>query len=421
MDKTPSLGAQSPSSIKKDIAAQNIQVIAQFPGLGSRLISTASSWLGSKTQPGDSMARVVAAKDHALSRPHAMRWALQVGYEYAGYKEDVSAINQSIALTFLTVFGDLTPLPQGERKGDDADLRKRQMIDYENALNGLRNLCLVYGQRYAKDASQQNEIQQLLSTYASQYRTFCSLKGRSGRDLEGDTQAEMHRIRAMIYPGVETPQVRPGSAPEWIALEGELQQRALSALRGMHTAEEREAGKAEKEPFAFHDGLKIWLHPQVMIDILRTPMMIEGKPIEGEELADKLEHLRATLQERFGPEYQEALADIVQILTSQTFSGFATTKAFEKYAVQEGARHWDLRMKKGSSLCSLTQEGQDLMFMKQVSFNKVDRNQDEPEVHSIVQVDFKIRIPKAKFFENRLTTDDLSDVHMTYCLTESIA
>ena len=124
----------------------------------------------------------------------------------------------------------------------------QQMSTYNQALKGLRNLCLVYGARYAQDATKQQEITELLHTYSHRYLAFCVLKGLTGPALQSQISSEIKALRKEIYPNraaelrvTELEERHPNRAaePGFTELEeGPERQTALHAIQGMHTEEE---------------------------------------------------------------------------------------------------------------------------------------------------------------------------------------
>lgn len=410
-----------PQPITQDVAAHNIKVIAEFPGLGNRLVTRAKSWWTSgQTPQGDYMARIVAAKDHALNRAHHVNWALQVGYEYAlGYKEDVSAINEAVVLTFNKAFGELGSRPlmrENNEPAESFEIKARQLHEYKAALKGLKNLCLVYGQRYLKDESKSKEIAQLLDTYALQYWTYCRAAGLPPEQIEGLMHEEMQHMRHAMQVGYE--ENADFSTLTFQPLEGPIRQKVIDAIKGYHTEDEVAEGGARKQSVAFR-GEILKIHPQAMTDIERTPIFLEGRHIQAGSQENSLTPLLDALSSTLGPQYSsEALSDIVQILVSQTYSGFVAAKAHEAFGGPKGAADFGLKMQPNSFVCSLVRDGDDFVFIKQVSFNKVDRNDPEAPPQSVVEVVFKIRIPKSKFLEGRLHTENLADVQMSYALSE---
>ena len=149
--------AHSPDQIEESVARENIKVIAEFPGLGNRVVSMVSASMVSalssvpsvvsstvssvvptavssalasfvplrwssgsasgqqqsscvQQSNGDSTARICVAANHALNWVSHVYLAVQVGYEYAGRSsENLPAINKAINLTFNKLFGKLEP------------------------------------------------------------------------------------------------------------------------------------------------------------------------------------------------------------------------------------------------------------------------------------------------------------------------
>lgn len=428
MDKIEALGISS--EIEENVAKENVRVIAEFPGLGNRLVSTVSSWLSLSDQI-DSTARILAATNHALSIPYNIYWAMQVGSEYVGYSENLPAINTAITLAFNKVFGGLAPVLV-KREGKEADMfdvRSSQIdgySDYRRALKGLRTLCLVYRYRYLKDASKQDLLEQLMQTYATQYRAYCALHGLSGSKLEDHVRREIEGMRREnLNPSQQQRVIEPGFTEF-----GESQERqgVLHAIQGMHTEEEVESKGAKKEEIVFGEK-RMLLHPQAMTDIQRTPITIAGEYIDRTVSANPLELMKIVLTKlahTFGPEYSEqALAEMVQILAAQTFTAFIAVEGQKKFGTQEGLKEFALKMKEDSYASSILQEGNDIVFIKQVSFYKVDRNDPDLDFEnlaanavSVVDATLKIRIPKINFITNSFKTEDLMDVQIAYALNE---
>lgn len=456
-------------SFQENVAKENVRLIAQFPGLGNRLVTKVYSWWAA-TPEGDSLARIVDTGHHVLSRPKNLNWAKQVGYEYAGYTENLGALNETISLTFDKVFGHLEPVARLlEEKGESKESPLQdthfedytnQLKGYKNALKGFRNLCLVYGSRYQQTLSQQKELAHLFETYATECRNFFTLQGLSGPELEERIRQEMHDVRAEIDPIVKQ-QV-------FVELqEGPLKQRALHAIQGLHTEEEIEAGVPLQSEFVYQ-GRQMSLHPQVAVDIERTAIVVSGElidlehspgivtslinkenlakafaavrhplklfekteasrpPQEVDENTKRIEFVLSKLTNRFGAEYSdEALARMLQIIVAQTFTSTAGILGTEKFGGASGDKMLGLVKKPASYTSAISQEGEDIVFTKKASFYKVDRNNPDldpseiaQQAESSVETIFKIYIPKSNFMNNAFASEDLANVRMEYFLQE---
>lgn len=451
--------------VQEVVAKENVRLITQFPGLGNRAITTLYSWW-TPTPPGDSLARIRTTANHILSRPSNLSWVKQVGYEYAGYTENLSALNETIMFTFDKVFGRLEPVSKllsekGESKNaEQADVHfeetTAQLTEYKNALKGLRNLCLVYGSRYQQTLNQQKELAGLFEIYATECRKFCALQGLSGQALEERIRQEMHDMRVEIDPIVKQQTFRE-------LQEGPLKQRALHAIQGLHSDEEIQADKPLESEFVY-EGRQIMLHPQVFVDIERTAILISGEridldhpsgtitslmnkenfnralfmlrhptklfeqsepPAEADKNAKRIETVLGKLVSRFGAEYSdEALARMLQIIVAQTFTSAAGILATEKFGGAVGDKMLGLVKIPASYTSAISQEGEDIVFTKKASFYKVDRNLDlDPtkmakQAESEVGTIFKIYIPKSNFIHNAFRAEDLANVYMECFLQE---
>lgn len=455
---------------QENVAKENVRLIAQFPGLGNRLVTKVYSWWAATPQ-GDSLARIIDTGNHVLRRPTTLNWVKQVGYEYAGYTENLGALNETIALTFDKVFGALEPVARLlEEKGESKENSVQgdtqfeeytnQLKEYKNALKGLRNLCLVYGSRYQQTLDQQKELAHLFETYATECRRFFTLQGLSGTALEERIRQEMHDVRAEIDPVVKQ-QV-------FVELqEGPLKQRALYAIQGLHTEEEIESGVPLQREFVYQER-QMPLHPQVAIDIERTAIVVSGEridlehspgiitslinqknlakalsavrhplkffekteasstPQEEDENTRRIESVLTKLANRFGSEYSdEALARMLQIIVAQTFTSTAGILGTEKFGGLSGNKMLGLVKKPDSYTSAISQEGEDIVFTKKASFYKVDRNNPDldqskiaKQVESNIETIFKIYIPKSNFINNAFELEDLANVRMEYFLQE---
>lgn len=185
---------------------------------------------------------------------------------------------------------------------------------------------------------------------------------------------------------------------------------AIEAVRGCYTEEERENNGAQTFTFAYGDR-EFGMHVQVKTDVARESLCIDGQEIQRSAQSHKvLEDVFKTLEKQGYP--SQNLGKITEILTAQTFNGPLAAKANRDFG--EGGQ-FTITQEKGSNVCSVRQEGEDLVFTKNVSFNKYSDPEDPPV--SVIETTFSMRIPRSKFTESPFTIDD-ADVQMSYLFNE---